>query len=100
MKYLIPTLAATFFVASAGASHVYHGLGEDNPSLYTYGPNDEQVSEFQPRTTGRVNFYGTFASMNSDISPARDRPGSRIPNPDLELPRIYQNFGATPDVIW
>jgi hypothetical protein len=100
MKYLITTIAATLFVASAGASHVYHGLGEGNPSLYPYGPNDEQVPELQPRTTERVNFYGGFASMNSDISPSRDRSGSRIPNPDLELPQIYQNFGASPDVIW
>ena len=101
MKRLIVAFAATLSMASAGATHVYHGLSEGDADLHGYGVGDQQVTGVQPGV-GDAGFdiYRGFGGGNDDLFTPRDRSGNRVDNPDRELPRIYKGFSGDPDLSW
>lgn len=100
MNRLIAVFTAMLFVASASASHVYHGLAEKDSNLYGYGRDDGGVVGVQPGIGDRVDIYGGFGRGNKDLSPNPFRGGTNVPNPDTELPQIYQGFSGDPNLSW
>jgi hypothetical protein len=101
MKRLIVALLSTLFVASAGATHLYKGLAEGDSDLYGYGVGDQQVTGMQPGIGDRsVEIYGGFGTGNDDLFTPHQRGGSRVDNPDRELPRVYRGFAGDPDLSW
>lgn len=100
MNRLIALFIAMLFVASASASHVYHGLAEDDPDLYGYGQDDGGVVGVQPGIGDRVDIYGGFGGGNNDLSPNPFRRGGNVGTPDTELPPIYQGFSGDPNLSW
>jgi hypothetical protein len=101
MKRFIVTLAATLAMASAAASHVYRGLGDGDPDLYGYGPDDQQVTGVQPGVGDMdVDIYGDFATRNADLFARRDRSGSGVKGADRALPQIYKGFASDSDLTW
>jgi hypothetical protein len=88
-------------MATAGATHLYHGLGEGDADLYGYGIGDQEVTAVQPGVgdTG-FDIYRGFGGENDDLFTPRDRGASRVDNPDKGLPRIYQGFSGDPDLSW
>ncbi|MCF7984481.1 MAG: hypothetical protein K9L70_08770 [Thiohalocapsa sp.] len=99
MQRILLAIAAVVLSASAGAGHVYHGIAEGDSDLYGYGPGDEQVSGVQPGV-GSFDVYGGFGEGNSDLFPPQNRGGAAVDRPDRDLPRIYNEFGDTPDLSW
>jgi hypothetical protein len=100
MKRLIVAIATSMFMASAGASHVYHGLAEGNPSLHGYGHHDQELVGVQPGIGDRVDIYHGLGSGNADLFSVTSPGGSDIRSTDTGLPRIYDSFTRNPDLTW
>jgi hypothetical protein len=101
MKRLIAAIATTLFMASAGATHVYHGLAEGDPDLHGYGHDDQRFVGVQPGVGDSADIYQGFGPGNSDLFPILSPViGSNVENPDQELPRIYKSFSGNRDLSW